>query len=235
MSFRYLIMVSAAALALNACSKNQPASEKQQEAAATASESEDRASEGPRKIERPALEEVEEDVEEAAQDAEKVIGVATTTLESLGDSGVEGTVTFTEKERTTADGQSERFVVVSYDISGLTPDEPRGFHIHEHGDCSSDDGMSAGGHFNPGGHDHGDLSNEDTHAGDLGNITADDEGNARGDILGVSKITLNPDEDSYIIGRSVIVHEDEDDLESQPTGDAGGRVACGVIAEEAGD
>lgn len=234
MSLRYLVMVSAAALALNACSKNQPESDAKQESAATERAASDRASEGPRKIERPALEAVDED-DTDADDNEKVLGVATTTLQSLGDSSVEGTVTFTEKERTNADGDTERFVVVSYDISGLEPDAPRGFHIHEHGDCSSDDGMSAGGHFNPGDHDHGDLSNENTHAGDLGNVTADAEGKARGDILGVSKITLDENEDSYIVGRSVIVHEDEDDLHSQPTGDAGGRVACGVIAEEAGE
>lgn len=217
MSLRYLVMVGAAALALTACSKNEPSSDASH--ASSTAKSADRAAvkeEGPRKVTPP-------------QSEEKTIGVATTVLESLGDSGVKGTVSFTETERTKSDGSKKRSIVVSYNITGLTPGETRGFHIHEHGDCTSEDGMSAGGHFNPKEHDHGDLESHDSHAGDLGNITADDEGKAQGKIKNVTKITLDKKADTYFVGRSVIVHEQEDDLESQPTGDAGGRVACGVI------
>lgn len=214
MSLRYLMMVGAAALALTACSKNSPSTD----ANATAKSADHAAAkaDGPRKVAPPA-------------GSEKTIGVATTVLNSLGDSGVKGTVTFTETERTNSDGSTQRATVIRYNITGLTPGETRGFHIHEHGDCASDDGMSAGGHFNPEGHDHGDLESHDSHAGDLGNITADEHGSAQGKIENVTKITLDKKADTYFVGRSVIVHEQEDDLESQPTGDAGGRVACGVI------
>lgn len=221
MSFRYFVMVGAAALALGACTKNDSSSDANHRPAAEHSETAAAAKEkdGPRKVTPPA---------QSAQDKKEDAKEATTVLESLGDSGVKGTVTFTEKV-SDKDGNQEKHIVVTYNITGLTPGETRGFHIHEHGDCSSEDGMSAGGHFNPHGHDHGDLDGDEVHAGDLGNITADKDGNARGKIKNVTQISLNKKDDTYIVGRSVIVHEKEDDLKSQPTGDAGGRVACGVI------
>lgn len=107
-------------------------------------------------------------------------------------------------------------------VVNLTPGE-HGFHIHEFGDRRAPDGTSAGGHFNPGGHDHG-APGPTSHAGDLGNITANEDGVAMVDVT-------TPDTHlSDILGRSFVVHAGVDDLSSQPSGDAGPRVAVGVIA-----
>lgn len=110
-------------------------------------------------------------------------------------------------------------------ISGLTPGK-HGFHIHEFGDCSSDDGMAAGAHFNPTAMPHSGPMSNMRHVGDLGNIEADKDGNAHLDVIDP---TLKLEGDMSIIGRAVIVHEKEDDLTTQPTGNAGGRLACGVV------
>jgi Cu-Zn family superoxide dismutase len=110
-------------------------------------------------------------------------------------------------------------------VSGLKPGE-HGFHIHEYGDASSPDGTAAGGHFNPEHKDHGGPTVMDRHAGDLGNLQADADGNATVDYVD-EMITLDGAES--IIGRGVIVHADPDDFKTQPTGNAGKRVACGVI------
>ncbi len=114
--------------------------------------------------------------------------------------------------------------VVAY-LEGLAPGK-HGFHIHEYGDCSSDDGMAAGGHFNPTAMPHSMPMSEKRHVGDLGNIEADKDGKAHLDYVD-SMLMLNGD--TSIIGRAVIVHEKEDDLKTQPTGNAGGRLACGVV------
>lgn len=116
-------------------------------------------------------------------------------------------------------------VRVVADISGLAPGK-HGFHIHEYGDCSADDGTSAGGHFNPSGMPHSMPASEQRHVGDLGNVEADKDGKARLDYVD-AMIALTGT--NSIIGRSVVVHEKEDDLKTQPTGAAGARVACGVI------
>ncbi|HXG37514.1 MAG TPA: superoxide dismutase family protein [Bacteroidota bacterium] len=110
-------------------------------------------------------------------------------------------------------------------ISGLAPGK-HGFHIHEFGDCSSDDGMSAGAHFNPTAMPHSEPMSDKRHVGDLGNVEADKEGNARLDYV---DSMLKLEGETSILGRAVIVHEKEDDLKTQPTGNAGGRLACGVI------
>jgi Cu-Zn family superoxide dismutase len=110
-------------------------------------------------------------------------------------------------------------------IDGLTPGK-HGFHVHEYGDCSASDAMSAGGHFNPAGKPHSGPMDTLRHIGDLGNLVADAQGKAYLDRVDpVLSFTGN----ASIIGRSVIVHEKEDDLKSQPTGAAGARVGCGVI------
>lgn len=116
-------------------------------------------------------------------------------------------------------------VRVVADVTGLTPGK-HGFHIHEFGDCSSDDGSSAGGHFNPMKMPHSSPSSKERHAGDLGNIEADKEGKAHLDYVD-TMISLTGK--NSIIGRGVVVHEKEDDLKTQPTGAAGARLACGVI------
>jgi Cu-Zn family superoxide dismutase len=101
-----------------------------------------------------------------------------------------------------------------------------GFHIHEFGDCSSADAASAGGHYNPGGHPHAGPDADQRHVGDLGNIVADASGSARFDAV-IAGVTLEgPDS---VIGRSVVVHADPDDLTTQPAGSSGKRLACGVI------
>jgi Cu-Zn family superoxide dismutase len=129
---------------------------------------------------------------------------------------VSGTVIFT---------QTPNGVEVVADVSGLTPGE-HGFHIHEYGDCSASDATSAGGHFNPHHMHHAGPEDAERHAGDLGNIIADAQGNARYKHVDAK---LGFEGDDSILGHAVIIHVDQDDLKSQPTGDAGGRVACGVI------
>ncbi|MGI9087016.1 MAG: superoxide dismutase family protein [Chthoniobacterales bacterium] len=131
-------------------------------------------------------------------------------------SKVEGTVTFTKS--------GDEMKVVA-DITGLTPGK-HGFHIHEFGDCSSADGKSAGGHFNPENAPHAGHDAEKRHAGDLGNIEADASGKAH---LDLTDKMMTFSGETNIIGHAVIVHEKADDLKTQPTGDAGGREACGVI------
>lgn len=110
-------------------------------------------------------------------------------------------------------------------IEGLTPGK-HGFHVHQYGDLSAPDGTSAGGHFDPEGHQHGAPSDDMRHVGDLGNLEAGEDGHAHYDRVD-TKIALSGEHS--IIGRGLVVHAGEDDLESQPTGDAGGRVAVGVI------
>lgn len=112
------------------------------------------------------------------------------------------------------------------EISGLEPNSTHGFHIHEYGDCSASDGTSAGGHFNPEDQPHAGPDSAQRHVGDLGNITADDEGYAEADFVDPMLTFSGP---TSILGRGIIVHAGEDDLESQPTGDAGARMSCGVI------
>lgn len=129
---------------------------------------------------------------------------------------VTGTVRFTQ-----VDGG----VRVVADVAGLKPGA-HGFHIHEFGDISAADGMSAGGHLNPGHAKHGAPDAAERHEGDLGNLKADANGHATVDYVD-PVITLNGP--TSIIGRGVVVHADADDLKSQPVGNAGKRVAAGVI------
>lgn len=130
---------------------------------------------------------------------------------------VSGVVTF----RPVADG-----VQVHAEIKGLTPGK-HGFHVHEFGDCSAADLSSAGGHFNPANQPHAGPNAGARHVGDMGNVEADASGNAKLDYVD-HQISLANDEKS-VIGRSVIVHAKPDDLKSQPAGDSGPRIACGVI------
>lgn len=114
---------------------------------------------------------------------------------------------------------------ITAQLSGLTPGE-HGFHIHEFGNCACDDAVCAGGHFDPTHMPHGAPDSNERHVGDLGNIIADEQGNATYDYVD-EQITLNGPHS--VIGRAVIVHADRDDLKSQPSGNAGARVGCGVI------
>jgi len=133
---------------------------------------------------------------------------------------VSGTVTFV---------QSGAKMKVFAEVSGLTPGL-HGFHIHEKGDCSAPDGTSAGGHFNPTGKPHGSPEQADHHAGDLLQLVADANGNAR-QVSYIEGPTLG-DGPENIIGRSVIVHAAPDDYKTQPTGNSGARQACGVVVRK---
>ncbi len=116
-------------------------------------------------------------------------------------------------------------VMVEAEFVGLTPGL-HGFHIHEKGDCSAADAASAGGHFNPTQQPHGDTSGNAHHAGDLPMLYADAEGRAK---LRVELDYLQLTGEQSIVGRSVIVHQKADDFTTQPAGNSGARVACGVI------
>ena len=154
-----------------------------------------------------------------AQHAEETKAPAITKAEATmiptKDSKVQGHITFTQ-----VDGKVKVVAV----ITGLTPGK-HGFHIHEYGTWS-EDGMSSGGHFNPTGAKHADVTDSPRHVGDLGNITADENGKATLELEDAHLTFHGP---TSIIGRGVVVHEKADDLTTQPSGDAGGRLAVGVI------
>jgi Cu-Zn family superoxide dismutase len=142
---------------------------------------------------------------------------ATAMLEPTKGNNVGGKVDFEQK------GDK---VFVTAIVSGLAPGE-HGFHIHEKCDCSSGDGMSAGGHFNPTGKAHGSPSAPDHHTGDMPMLVADGYGKASfsAEITGMT-IGSGPTD---IVGKAVVVHKDADDFKTQPAGNSGPRVACGVI------
>ena len=128
-----------------------------------------------------------------------------------------GTVRFTQQR----DG-----VMVQVRVSGLTPGQQHGFHVHEKGDCSSGDGMSTGGHFNPTNKPHGPQDAEH-HAGDLPSLKADSNGVAEG-VYTVAGISIGSGV-ADIVGKGLIVHAQPDDYKTQPTGNSGARIACAVI------
>lgn len=138
-------------------------------------------------------------------------------IEARSSSKLKGTATFTGVEGG---------VKVSIKVSGA-PAGKVATHVHETGDCSAPDGKSAGGHFNPGAHNHG-LPDGERHLGDLGNIDIAADGTGTLEIT-VKGANLKPGDAMSYLGRAIIVHEKKDDG-GQPTGNAGGRIGCGVIA-----
>ena len=144
---------------------------------------------------------------------------ATVVLAPASGSLVSGTLTLMPMD----DG-----VHMTGEVGGLKPGDTRGFHIHEKGDCSAADASTAGGHFNPAAQAHGRSGQGAHHAGDTDNIVADAKGVARIDAH-VTGVTLGGGAANDIAGRAVIVHASADDYTTQPTGNAGARVACGVI------
>ena len=125
-------------------------------------------------------------------------------------------------------------VHVTGDIKGLAPNSVHGFHIHDFGDISPSadnkyDGLNTGGHYNPEGaaHTHAGLDSETRHAGDLGNVTADASGAAHIDLT-VDNISVGGMKDP-IVGHGLVLHASADDFKTQPTGNAGGRIAVAVI------
>jgi len=143
---------------------------------------------------------------------------ASASLEPTKGSTVRGTAVFTQH------GDKVR---VTASVSGLRPNGEFGFHIHEVGDCSSGDGMSTKGHFNPYGKPHAHAGAMERHAGDLPSLRSDASGNARVTAdLDVITVSAGP---ASVIGRGLIVHAQPDDYKTQPTGNAGARSACAVI------
>lgn len=143
-------------------------------------------------------------------------------LVAKSDSNVSGEVIFNEENG---------IVNMIATLTGLEPGV-HAIHIHESSDCSSADGSSAGGHWNPTNQPHGKWGDEaGYHKGDIGNMTADENGNASISISTDEWCIGCGDENKDIIGKSIIVHAGVDDFKTQPTGDAGGRVSCGGIIE----
>jgi Cu-Zn family superoxide dismutase len=118
-------------------------------------------------------------------------------------------------------------VSLQLNIEGTPPGE-HAVHIHEIGDCSADDGSSAGGHWNPTVEDHGKWGEPPHHLGDIGNIMVGEDGTGNLSLT-TDRWTLGGGADNDIYGKAIIVHADPDDFSSQPTGAAGGRIGCAVI------
>jgi Cu-Zn family superoxide dismutase len=123
--------------------------------------------------------------------------------------------------------QTDEGVTVEANLQGLAPGK-HGFHIHEKGDCSASDFTSAGDHFNPTGDPHGAPHDDERHLGDLGNIEAAADGTATVRVT-MPDLTLEERGENSAVGKAIVVHEKADDLQTQPSGAAGGRIACGVI------
>jgi Cu-Zn family superoxide dismutase len=167
-----------------------------------------------------AMSETEAVVEEMEETVE--VKTITFTMEPKSESNVTGTVTFTEENG---------MVKMVAELSGLSEGE-HAIHIHEKADCSSDDGKSSGGHWNPTREQHGAWGAEEGyHRGDIGNFTADADGNATVEFSTDLWCLGCEDETKNILGKAVIVHQGKDDFVSQPSGAAGARVSCTGIIE----
>lgn len=125
----------------------------------------------------------------------------------------------------TADGAGVR---IAGTLQGLPPNAEFGFHIHEKGDCSAPDASSAGGHFNPTNAPHGDPQGAAHHAGDVPNAKSDASGMAQVDAVAAGA-SLTSGDANDVHGKAIVVHAKPDDYKSQPSGNSGARIACGVI------
>lgn len=146
--------------------------------------------------------------------------VKTLQLQSKSGSNITGTVEFAE---------SDGSVKMTINASGFPAAGEYALHIHEFGDCSDDKAEAAGSHWNPTGHAHGQWDEGEFHMGDIGNMVADASGNATLDFKTDKWCLGCDDENKNIIGKSIIIHKDKDDFTTQPTGNAGDRIACVVI------
>jgi Cu-Zn family superoxide dismutase len=139
-------------------------------------------------------------------------------IEPKSGSELSGTATF--------EGGAEEVALV-LEVENALPGE-HAVHLHEIGDCSSPDGTSAGGHWNPSGVDHGQWGAEPFHLGDIGNLEVGDDG--RGSLKMMTDLwSIGTGSESDVVGRAIIVHQSVDDFVTQPTGAAGGRIGCGVV------
>lgn len=166
-----------------------------------------------------AASEAEETMEEMTMEEE--VETIKFMMEPKSESDVQGEVTFTEEN-----GE----VKMTATFTGLSEGE-HAIHIHQTADCSADDGTSAGGHWNPTNEPHGKWgASEGYHKGDIGNFTADADGNATVEFSTSEWCIGCEDENKNILGKAVIVHQGSDDFTSQPSGAAGPRVSCtGII------
>ena len=161
-----------------------------------------------------------------------VLAASVAGCQSMREDGPKATATLTPTKGSTVRGnvsfvQSGSKVRVTANVTGLKPNGEFGFHIHEAGDCSSGDGMSTKGHFNPYGKAHAHAGTPERHAGDLTSLKSDASGNASLTVdLDVISVSPGP---ASIVGRGLIVHAQADDFKTQPTGNAGARSACAVI------
>lgn len=144
---------------------------------------------------------------------------ATAGLESISGSKVSGTLKFS---------QENGKVHIEGTINGLKPNHSHGMHIHQNGACSGKDAKDAGDHFTVAKKPHGSPTDKTKHEGDLGNILANDKGIATVDIF-TEDFSLDSKNNRSVLNRSIIVHEKEDDLKTQPSGNSGGRIGCGII------
>jgi Cu-Zn family superoxide dismutase len=160
-------------------------------------------------------------IEKMGQDNEQQINKAIAVMHPTEGNSAMGTITF----RRSGEYITNSIIKIDVNMQGLTPGK-HAIHIHEYGDCSALDASSAGGHYNPEGKPHGAPTDDNRHVGDLGNILADENGFIYTE-LSDTQIALNGPHS--IIGRAVIIHENEDDFSTQPTGNAGPRIAYGIV------
>ncbi|HEY5690047.1 MAG TPA: superoxide dismutase family protein [Cyclobacteriaceae bacterium] len=166
-------------------------------------------------------EEENEEKMETEEPQEMAQPTAYATINPASGSAVSGTANFVKT--------GDMTVRMTLEVQGLTPGE-HALHLHQNGDCSAADATSAGGHWNPTGMAHGKRGEAEFHAGDVINLTADADGKVSWSEE-INGWTIGGDESTNILNRGIIIHEKLDDFTTQPTGAAGGRVACGVIME----
>ena len=156
---------------------------------------------------------------EEQQEGQNEKRTAKAEMKPCSDSQAKGEATFTEENGA---------VLFELTVENLTPGE-HGIHLHEKGDCSAEDGSSAGGHWNPAMTPHGKRGDGTAfHRGDIANMSVGDDG--KGTLsLSISDWTIGGPDSTNVIGKSVIVHASPDDFTSQPSGNAGARVSCGEI------
>lgn len=161
----------------------------------------------------------EESTTETEQKEEEKKVTAKAAMEPASGSEVSGEATFT---------QENGAVVFELTVQNLTPGE-HAVHLHEHGDCSAEDASSAGGHWNPTMKPHGKRGNGTAfHKGDIANMSVGDDG--KGTLrLSIDDWTIGGPDSTNVVGKSVIIHANPDDFTSQPAGNAGARLSCGVI------
>ena len=157
----------------------------------------------------------------AIDDQQPMVESAVAQIRPSSTGNVEGSVTFSARE-------DDRDMQVSVELTGLEPGL-HGFHVHEVGDCSADDASSAGGHLEPYDAPHGSPGATPHHVGDMGNIEADQDGRVSSELRFPDLAFYGP---ASVLQKAVVIHRNADDLDSQPAGDAGERVGCGVIQSD---